>query len=96
MVENEYGVKVGTAVTITIGSDAYPGVVTRVTPKTIVVHSVEYGPNRCQWPEQDFPVYLDKIIEGTAKTFRRTKRGWSSHGTRAYLGEARYYQDPHF
>jgi len=92
---NEYGVEVGTPVTLGIGSDAYPGVVTRVTPKTVVVREVEHGPNQRVWPDQDFPIYLDKIAGGE-RVFRHTKRGWRSHGLRLGIGTARYYQDPSF
>lgn len=93
---NVDGIKVGTPASYSPYTDVYPGVVVRVTPKTVTVQPVEHGANRCVWPDQDFPIYLDQPV-GSPIVFRRTKRGYkSSSGYRASFGHARYYQDPHF
>ena len=52
--------EVGMPATIGVGSDAYPAVIIKVTPKTVTVQQVEVGKNKKQWPDQEFEVFLDK------------------------------------
>jgi hypothetical protein len=89
-------IEVGTPATYSPYTDAYPGIVVEVTPKTVTVQPVDHGHNRCVWPDQDFPIHFDKPI-GAPIVFRKTKYGYkSASGYRISFGTARYYQDPHF
>lgn len=96
-VANVDKIEVGTPASFGCWTDVYPGVVTKVTSKTVTVREVGHGPNQKVWPDQDFPVYLDKLTS-REMIFRRTKDGRyrSANGYRASFGHARYYQDPHF
>ena len=94
--KNIYGIEVGMPASFSPFSDMHPAVVTRVTAKTITLCEVAHGPNQVQWPDQDYPVYLDQIT-GSPRVFRATKRGWQDkYGYRATVGVARHYRDPHF
>ena len=94
--ENVDGIKVGQPCTMGIGSDCYPGVVVRVTPKTVVVQDVKIGKNKVQWPDQDFEIFLDQP-SGFDKIFYRNERGGYNHGyTGLSVGSARHYLDPSF
>lgn len=92
---NVDGIEVGTPASFGCYTDVYPGVVTKVTPKSVTVQEVEHGPNQRVWPDQEFPIYLDKPV-GRSMVFRKTKRGYHCHGYRVGFGTARYYQDPSF
>lgn len=95
--KNVDGIEVGTPCTMSIGSDCYPGVVIKVTAKTVAVSQVETGKNRRQWPDQDFPIYLDRPVSNTSEVYYKNKFGRYQHGcTRLHIGVARYYQDPSF
>lgn len=94
-IENKYGVKVGTPVTFGCWTDRYPGVVTRVSAARIYVKRVATGPNKEQWPAQDWEVYLDQP-EGNEIPFTKTAKGWRGKGYSAALGHARKYEDPSF
>ncbi|MCA1806504.1 MAG: hypothetical protein LC687_01365 [Actinobacteria bacterium] len=89
------GHEVGTEASFGCWTDTYPGIVTKVTPKTVTVQGVDHGPNQSVWPDQDFPILFDKPV-GAPKVFRKTKRGYKSNGWRVGFGSARYYQDPSF
>ena len=93
---NVDGIEVGTEASYSPYSDVYPGIVVKVTPKTVTVQPVDHGVNRVQWPDQDFPILFDQPV-GKPIIFRKVKRGYrSACGMRASFGSARYYQDPHF
>jgi hypothetical protein len=91
---NDYGIKVGTPCTYGCWTDAYPGMVVRVTKKLIFVKPVEHG-NKVQWPDQDWDVYLDKPV-GKEMQVSNTKRGFRSPCYSFSFGHARYYLDPSF
>lgn len=93
--ENVDGYKVGMPCTMSIGSDSYPGVITAVTAKTVIASGVETGHNKSVWPDQDFEIFLDKLIGGE-HIYRKTTKGYKNGCSRLYVGEARYYLDPSF
>lgn len=88
--------EVGMPATIGIGSDSYPAVVIKVTPKTVTIQHVEVGKNRRQWPDQDFEVFLDRPT-GKIERFWMNKYGQYANGScRLFVGRASFYQDPSF
>lgn len=91
-------IKVGDGMTEYIGSDCYPFVVVRKSAKCLYVKPVATGKNRVQWPNQDFPIYLDQP-EGEEIELRFTERrggaGWV-HGYAKFGLGAQYYLDPSF
>jgi len=94
---NDYGIKVGQGVTFHAGSDCYPAVVVGVTPKTFTFHQVEHGENRKVWPDQDFPIYLDRLESlSQDRLAKMTKEGWNCEGHSVSINGAHYYNDPSF
>jgi hypothetical protein len=91
---NKYKVPVGAGMSGGFGSDCYPYVVVRVGPSKIWVRRAATGNNRVQWPDQDFPIFLNQP-EGAEIELTLGKYGWVNHGQRFSFG-ARYYLDPSF
>lgn len=95
MEKNVDGYKAGQPCTMSIGTDSYPGVVVRVTPKSVIVSGVETGHNKRQWPDQDFEIFLDKLTGGE-HIYRKTTKGYRDGCSRLHVGSAYYHLDPSF
>ncbi len=90
---------VGDPATIVLVTDTIPAVITRVTPRTVVVREVEHEePRRVNHESEPFPVLqaqgiLDKPF-GNGERFSMTTRGHYMHGgVRLLLGTSLYRRD---
>lgn len=91
---DEQEVKVGDPCTILHWSDRTPATIIKVTPKTVTVQEDKYkridknGMSDCQEYE------YERDPNGSTKTFRLTKRGWTGKGGHPSLSigyRERYY-----
>lgn len=104
--------EVGMGMTLHYPQDSYPFVITRVSPsgKTVWVKPLEpvskstgHEPDHMEGP---FPVWshtytaeeMVSMVRADApeRMVRKTKHGWSSHGTPYGLGQARYHRNYSF
>ena len=105
-------IKVGMGCSLSSGSDCYPYEVIQVidaAKKHVVVRSMEPGPNKKAWPDQEYDLksnphgdihelelYHGKLREmSIGRTGRIVHAKWLSY-SHFSLGCARYYQDPIF
>ncbi len=90
---------VGMGFTTGAGSDCYPGTVIEVSKsgKTIKVQADDFVRADKAGPYTENQTYTYTANpNGHVETYRKTKRGWTSHGSRGGLGFRRAYFDPHF
>jgi hypothetical protein len=90
---------VGMGFTEGAGSDSYPATVIEVSKsgKTIKVQSDLYQRADKAGPYTENQTYTYTAnTNGAIRTYRLTKRGWTSHGSGGALGFRRAYFDPHF
>ena len=90
--------KIGDGVTISVGSDSYPGTVIAVTPKTITVQEdAAECISGCYATEiQEWRITRD----GNGRVFRarwsEKHQRYQDHGIPVYVGCRRRYNDPSF
>lgn len=88
--------EVGMPATIKIGSDSYPAVVTKFTPKTISVRHIKHSNNHKVWPEQEFETFIDQPEGEEIRFWLNSKNQYKNGSSILSLGYAVYYQDPSF
>jgi hypothetical protein len=90
--------KIGDGVTISVGSDSYPGTIIAVTSKTIMVREdAAVCISGCYATEiQDWQITPDPNGRVFRAQWSEKRQCYRDHGTPVYVGHRRRYNDPCF